>query len=241
MHADETREDKVFAPGYGEFRTAGGGDLEAMALAIPADAISGPVPPDLLSLAVGAGGVLESERIADWESVNATIKRMNTQWQNLKGGALPPLVAERMTARLSALTRAVQARKSAELEQAAIDVGQSVLDLELQYRDPTVINTARFQLWTQQLRVDAAAKNAVGVAGDVAVLEWIRDRISAALPPAALAEIDTRLHGLSVASDARNLVAAADHAARLGGRLRHIAAPGTSGWQVPLSPTARTP
>ena len=31
LHADGSREDKTFAPGYGEFFTGGGGDIEAMA------------------------------------------------------------------------------------------------------------------------------------------------------------------------------------------------------------------
>ena len=42
LHDDGTREDKYFAPGYGEFRSAGGGDLEAMALAVPTDAPPAP-------------------------------------------------------------------------------------------------------------------------------------------------------------------------------------------------------
>jgi hypothetical protein len=51
LHSDGTREDKVFAPGYGEFRTAGGGDLEALALAVPTDAREGSMPAELASLA----------------------------------------------------------------------------------------------------------------------------------------------------------------------------------------------
>jgi len=34
LHSDGTTEQKVFAPGYGEFYTAGGGDVEALALAV---------------------------------------------------------------------------------------------------------------------------------------------------------------------------------------------------------------
>ena len=44
LHMDGTREDKTFAPGYGEFHTSGGGDVEALALAVPTDRASGPVP-----------------------------------------------------------------------------------------------------------------------------------------------------------------------------------------------------
>ena len=50
LHMDGTTEDKTFAPGYGEFYTAGGGDVEALALAVPTDAASGPTPAELQTL-----------------------------------------------------------------------------------------------------------------------------------------------------------------------------------------------
>jgi hypothetical protein len=56
----------------------------------------------------------------------------------------------------------------------------------------------------------------------VAVLEWIRDRIANTLDAAGRGEIDARLRALRAATDARNLPAAADHAARLGARLRAL-------------------
>lgn len=48
LHMDNTRENKIFAPGYGEFSTGNpGGDLEAVALAVPTDALPGPASLDL--------------------------------------------------------------------------------------------------------------------------------------------------------------------------------------------------
>ena len=41
LHMDGGRELKTFAPGYGEFFTSGGGDTEALALAVPTDAAEG--------------------------------------------------------------------------------------------------------------------------------------------------------------------------------------------------------
>jgi hypothetical protein len=79
---------------------------------------------------------------------------------------------------MTALTRAVQERKASKAVQKAIDVAQSVLDLELRHRTPAEIDVERFHLWTQQLRVHAAAKDLAGVTGAVAVLEWIRDRVA---------------------------------------------------------------
>jgi hypothetical protein len=101
-------------------------------------------------------------------------------------------------------------------------VSQSVLDLELQYRPPLEIDAARFELHTQQLRLDAAAHDLAGVTGEVATLEWMRDRFAASLTPAGRADIDSRLAALRSAADAKNLVAAGDKAARLGATLRNL-------------------
>ena len=222
LHSDQTTEDKVFAPGYGEFRTAGGGDLEALALAVPTDALPGPMPTALASLSESAEGILESARIGDWEGAAATLERMNAAWAKLRAGNPPPMVAARLKKSLAALTRGVKAEKPGQAAQKAIDVAQSVFDLQLRYRPPAEIDAARFHLWTQQLRVDAAAKDLAGVTGDVAVLEWIRDRIAHTLEPAARSELNSRLRALRSATDAGNLPAAADHAARLGARLQDL-------------------
>jgi hypothetical protein len=221
LHSDGTREDKVFAPGYGEFRTAGGGDLEALALAVPTDALPGPPPGELETLSRSAEGILESARLRDWAEASATLERMDRAWKVLRSGKQPRMIAARLSEAMSALKDAVRGRRSARTAQAAIDVAQPVLDLELRHLPPAQVDAARFHLWTQQLRVDAAAHDLAGVTGDVAVLEWIRDRITTILGPAA-PEIDTRLRSLRSATDARNLPAAADHAARLAARLRDL-------------------
>jgi hypothetical protein len=220
LHTDGTTEDKVFAPGYGEFRTAGGGDLEALAIAVPTDALPGPMPAELASLAASAEGILEAARIAEWDGATATVARMNAAWKTLSADSPPPMIAARLSEVLAALTRSIEAYKPARTAQKAIDVTQSVLDLELRYRPPAEIDAARFYLWTQQLRVHAAAKDLAGVTGDVAVLEWVRDQIARTLDAAGRSEIDSGLRELRAATDARNLPAAADHAARMGARLR---------------------
>ena len=220
LHSDGTREDKIFAPGYGEFRTSGGGDLEALALAVPTDHLGGPLPAALPTLSTSAIGILESTRVGDGPAVRATLRHLNAAWQTLRSRRLPPLVAARLKAVVGSLNAAVQARRPMRAEQAAIDVALSTLDLELQYRSPAAIDTERFVLRTQQLRLDAARNDLAAVTGDVAVLEWIRDRIADTLPPAGRREIDIRLRALRSAADARNLPAAADHAARLASRLR---------------------
>jgi hypothetical protein len=223
LHLDGSHEDKIFAPGYGEFRTGGGGDVEALALAVPTDALPGPPPAELETLSTGAAGVLGSARARDWEAASATLKRMNAAWKALRPGKPPRLVAARLSHSLRALTRAVRARKSGRAAQASIDVAQSVLDLRLRHRPPAEIDAARFELRAEQLLVHAAADDLAGVTGDVATLEWMRDRIAHTLDPAGRRDLDVRLRALRGATDAKNLPAAADHAARLGARLRHVA------------------
>jgi hypothetical protein len=115
------------------------------------------------------------------------------------------------------------------VEQAAVDVSQSALDLELQYRPPLEIDAARFELRTQQLRLYAAANDLAGVTSQVATLEWMRDRFASSLTPEGRAEIDGRLQALRSAADAKNLVAAGDQAARLGARLRNLMPSGPPG------------
>ncbi|CAN5251602.1 hypothetical protein BH18ACT12_BH18ACT12_24070 [soil metagenome] len=222
LHADGSREGKLFAPGYGEFRTAGGGDLEALALAVPTDALPGSLPPELRFLSTSSVGVLELSRKGDWEPAAAVMKRMSSAWGTLNERQQPPMIAERLSENLTALTRAVQGRKPGRVAQKAIDVAQSVLDLELRHRPAAEIDVERFHLWTQQLRIDSAAEDLAGVTGTVATLEWIRDRVAHTLSPAGRQEIDSRLRALRVASDQKNLTTAADHAARLGARLRTL-------------------
>lgn len=68
--------------------------------------------------------------------------------------------------------------------------------------------------------VHAANGDLAGVTGEVAVLEWIRDRLAASQSEPKLAELDAELRALRGASDAGNLVAAADIAARAAAELR---------------------
>ncbi len=227
LHLDGTHEDKTFAPGYGEFRTAGGGDLEALALAVPTDALPGPAPAELEFLLTGASGMLDTVRAdpPDWKAASATLRRMSAAWNTLQSGKPPRLVAARMSDAMAALGRAASARKPGAASQAAIDVSQSALDLELRHKPAAQIDTARFELWAQQLIVHAAAQDTAGVIGDVAALEWIRDRFAHTLNAAGRRDVDARLRALRGAADAKNLPAAADHAARLVGRLRQIGPP----------------
>ena len=107
LHQDGSREDKTFAPGYGEFFTGSGGDVEALALAVPIDKLSGPVPAELEILASGSSTMASEEAE--------------------RGGTFRP---RRVPPRLKGVMDDALARQS------AFDVAQTALDLQLQYRPP---------------------------------------------------------------------------------------------------------
>ena len=93
LHMDGTREDKIYAPGYGEFRTAGGGDVEALALAVPTDALAEPVPPALDVASTATEALLEALRLRNWPAVSRTHERLTSSWAQLRASNPPPLVA----------------------------------------------------------------------------------------------------------------------------------------------------
>jgi len=219
LHVDGGREDKTFAPGYGEFRTGSKTEVEALALAVPTDALDGPAPEQLDVVATGARGLLGSAQAEDWAAARAALKRMRAAWNAVKPGR-PPLLAAQTDGGLRRLRRAIRARSVRRAATAAIDLGLAALDLALQYRPPVDVDRARFDLWASKVLVDAAARDRAAVAGDVASLEWIRDRFAHALEPADRAELDAGLRATRAAADAGNLRAAGDHAARTAARLR---------------------
>lgn len=220
LHLDRTVSQKTFAPGYGEFSTGKGLDLEQLAVAVPADVLAGPPPAELEALTTSASGMLGSVRAEDWRGAAATLRRMNRDWDVLRAQKQPAMVAKGITKSLATLGRALNAKKAGRAAQASIDIGLLVLDLRLRHRPPAEIDRARFELWTQQALVHAASRDAAGVRGDVATLEWIRDRIAGTLEPTELAELDSRLRAVRTAVDEGRLAAAADHAIRVGQRLR---------------------
>ncbi|MEO7803044.1 MAG: hypothetical protein ABIS18_00925 [Actinomycetota bacterium] len=218
LHLDGSTSDKVFAPGYGEFDTSSNGDVEALALAIPTDAISEGLPYQLRLLSTSAFGILENVRLKDWEAATPTLGRVQNLWKELQARNYPPRVVGQMNGEIKALKIAVAKKSVAGASQAAVDVAQAALDLELLYRRNVEVD--RFHLHAQQLRVHAAAKDLAGVTGEVAVLEWIRDRLTGSVDDLRLARLDEDLRALRAASNARNPQAAADIAARAASKLR---------------------
>jgi hypothetical protein len=219
LHMDGTTEDKTFAPGYGEFYTAGGGDVEALALAVPTDAASAPTPAELQTLSSGALDVFDAARSGNWDAASASVEKMSAAWETYRAGEVPKLIEPRMTDALGSLAEAVDARDAAQAQQAAIDASQWSLDLQLRNRPQTEIDRARFDLWAARLTVDAAAGDAAAVNGDLFTLDYIRDRILHTLDGAEATRVNSALEDLQTAVDEEDLVAASDAAKRLRGIL----------------------
>jgi hypothetical protein len=196
LHMDGTTEDKTFAPGYGEFAAGGGGDLEAVALAVPVDAVPGTAPPELADLATGARASFDAAGAGRWAAVGSRVDAMAAAWKRVRGNQVPELLAGQMNGTLDALGRAVEARDPARARQTALRAEQAALDLLLRHRPPAEVDLDRLDLWARQLQVDAATADRGAVAGDAATLQILWDRAGHTIPPAAAGPVRAALASL---------------------------------------------
>jgi hypothetical protein len=215
LHSDGKTEQKVFAPGYGEFFTAGGGDVEALALAVPTDAATEPLPAELTSMSSGALDVFDLAGSGDWAAASATVAEMESAWGTYRAGDVPRLIEPRMNQALAVLARAVRSRQMADARNAAIQAARTSFDLQLPYRSQAEVDLARMDLWAAQLVVDEAAGDADGVGADQFALDYDRDRIRDAVQTRDLVRINTEIGTIQVAVVDGELEAAAAAAGRL--------------------------
>jgi hypothetical protein len=216
LHDDAQTSDKVFAPGYGEFLTRDTDGVEAMALAVPTDAATGPEPKSLQRLSKGADNAFPAVMAKEWGKASAELRSMNAAWRSYaRNGEAPPRLEPPMDRALTSLARTVNARDRLAAGTAAIDVAQAALDLELRYRPVTEIDRARFEQWARQIVIDAASRDLGGVRGDLATLELVRDRFLDGLPGVERSRINASLLALRDDVESNDLSAAGDEGARL--------------------------
>jgi hypothetical protein len=215
LHMDGFTEGKTFGPGYGEFLTGGGGDVEALALGIPTDALSEPTPAELVTLENGAIDVFVAAQSKEWKAAQGMLKKMTAVWETVRAGEVPNRLEPQMSRALEALAAGVDARKALAARQAAIDVARWSLDLQLRHRPATGIDLARFDLWAAQVLVDSAAGDVAAVNGDFFSLDYIRDRIQHTLAEADRTRLNSELDELNSAVADEDLAAAADAARQL--------------------------
>ena len=216
-------EDKTFAPGYGEFASGVGANLEALALAVPTDAQPAGVPPELEAVSRGASEVFAAADSGDWEAATRSLDAMTAAWEAHRAtGTVPPLLDVQMGQALdalrgNALMPAVDDRNPEGARNAVLDVEMAALDLELQYRPPAEIDLGRLNVWANQLALDSASDEADAghIAGDVSSIEWVWDRIADRFEEADVDAIGGQLKDLRAAADDEDTAAAAEAAPRL--------------------------
>jgi hypothetical protein len=176
---DGSVEDKLYAPGYGEFRAqvAASDELYQVAVAVPKDRRGSAVPAKLSTISNGAANVFDAAPSKMWDRISATVAGMATAWDRYRTGEVPQLLATQMSGALDALRTAVDARVPADVRQAAIGVAGASLDLQSQFEDLSDIDESRLDIWRLQLVVDRAQGDTAAVAGDRATLKAIEDRI----------------------------------------------------------------
>ena len=210
LHADGTTESKTFAPGYGEFSTGSGANVEAIAVAIPADALTVPLPADLDLILNRGDAMFDTIGSRSWTATSASLREANGAWTRLQAtGTVPPRLVEPVTTALSQLGRAARTKDYRRGMQAALALQQAGLDILLQYRSVLEINLNRFSLWLDQVELDARYRNARGLRGDASTLEWLRDRVVPSFHPTHRTRVDTLLVALRVAANDENFRACA--------------------------------
>ncbi|MBA2277239.1 MAG: hypothetical protein H0W06_05690 [Chloroflexia bacterium] len=182
---------------------------------MPTDAVWGPPAAEVETLTTGAANIVAAAESEDWEAMADTAVEMSAAWATYRADDVPDLLEYQMSEALNTLAGAVDARDPAEIRQAAMDVERAGLDLQLRRREPAEIDLARFDLRARQLLVDVEADDPGAVTGDVAALEWIRDRVAHTLDASTAEQIEAVLGDLRDAADAEDLSAANDAATRL--------------------------
>jgi hypothetical protein len=209
-HQDAPPSDKLFAPGYGEFRSTDGPDVEAMALASPTDSVPGGVPTELTTMSKGADRIFASRLAtrAQWKRANTIARGMADAWAAFSAGDVPPRLVNPTTAALRALVERIASRDRAKTYEASIDAAYASNDLQLRYRPVIKIDTMRFELWARRALVDATEGSRGSLRSDVVTLEWIRDRIAHTLDPITRIRLDTLVGELGTAVVDNDLKAA---------------------------------
>jgi hypothetical protein len=216
LHMDGEHEDKIFAPGYGEFRTGhAGAGLEATALAVPTDALSGPPPTELKTVASGANTVFNAAATGNWGAASEALDKTKSAWSAYRARGVPSILGSQMDGAMQALSEGVGERKAGKARQASIDVSRADLDFQLRHRAVTDIDIARFELWARQVLVDADAHDAAGIKGDANSMVYVRARFAHVLPAADLGRLDAALGDLRDAAEAEDFDAAVSAAERI--------------------------
>lgn len=213
-HQDGSLSDKLFAPGYGEFLSTNGEDIEAMALASPTDSLAGGVPAELTTISKGADRIFASRLAtpAQWTRAATIAQDMLDAWEVFRAGDVPPRLVKPTRLALRELVEQIASRDRTKTRAASIDASYASINLQLRYRPVTEVDTVRFELWARRALVHAIDGSLGGVRSDLVTLEWIRDRFVHTVDPITRTRIDTLVRDLGTAVVDEDLTAAAQTA-----------------------------
>jgi hypothetical protein len=229
LHMDGTRQEKVFAPGYGEYSTGTleTDDLEALALAIPTDALTSKLPEQLEALATASANifVIAGADSPDWPAAAAELAALTSAWEAYNTGDLPAALEAQLARALTALADAVVNQSASETRGQAIAVARATFDFRLRHQPPSEIDWVRLDLWLAQVLVDAGVGHAGATNGSAATAQLVWNRISHTFSDAESTEISGLLRELIAAATAESHSDVLDVA----GQLRTVLADG--GWK----------
>lgn len=174
---------KTYVANYGEVTRGAGRNFVSMAVSVPTDRLSAPVPPELLAISGGALQIVLSAQINDWATATAVLDNLNGNWASFKATQTAPIMLDaQMSSALSSVTGwslapALAARDLMGVSQGALDVALAAIDLQLRYIPTIEADTARVKLLIRQMSLDAYAQNEYAVKGDRAAIDATMKRL----------------------------------------------------------------
>jgi len=220
---DGTREDKVFTPGYGEFRAEvpTEGEIVTVAIATPTDAVPGAEPQDLRTMLGAALRIVDAVAIPDWAGISAHSAELAGAWGGYSTQGIPPLIREQLDVSSRRLTAAADGRNPDDTWDAAIEVAEATLDLQLRHRPVAAVDMGRLDLHTRQILAAVATEEVVV---EASALQAIWTRTAHTVDDSARDSIGGELAELAKVSAAGDLGAAATSATALHATLTDLLA-----------------
>ena len=216
LHMDGQRERKTFAPGYGEFFTSGGGDTEALAMAVPTDAAKTDLPAPVTKLNTAATSAFDAAMRRDLGAIDRAKAAARTAWQAVNRREVPRLLRPPLNRAVNRLDTAAGAGRAA---QAAIDLARVAQDLRLRYVDTDSVDLLRFDTWLAQMLLDTRRRDLDAVRGDVFAIDYLRDRVRDSFDERERAAVDLALEELLDAINDEDLGTVRDVASALRRRI----------------------
>lgn len=223
---DGVLEDKVFAPGYGEFEASvpSEDELATVAIGVPTDATPGGVGSDqLIDLSARATAAFEAASSSNPTALATAAQEVAAAWAAYPAADAPTLLATQLADALAALGGAADSQNLHAARQAALGVELAALDLRMRSEPVPGIDLTRLDVRMRQIGLDAGGADgaagkpsaAVKVLDAVATAEALWDRVDHAVDAATIAEVSAGLQALRAAADRGDLAAAGSAAAAI--------------------------